>query len=251
MKRSAWFISACVFAGCLAPKADIVDSLGRPGSGAAAGVSSSGAEGGSDFSEGGQDGGSGKAQGGSKNQTGGNASSAGTNDPGGDATANEGGGAADGGEPAVSGSSGAGGSAGNNAGSGGTGGGQPTAVANLTGVNGNTVLGTATFTEGANATKLVIQLSGCPDGEHAVHIHMVKDCSDNGNAAGGHWVPNGENIGNVSCVSDTGSLEVLKSVSTWTVGGPNDVSLHALMLHAMSDAQGSGARIGCGVINIE
>ncbi|MES1182992.1 MAG: superoxide dismutase family protein [Myxococcales bacterium] len=146
--------------------------------------------------------------------------------------------------------SGAGGSAG---GGGGTGGGAatPTAVATITGINGIVVTGSATFTQGATMTKLVLNLTACPDGPHSSHLHLVKDCSDNGAAAGGHWVPNGEKLGDYSCASGMVTYEVSKPVSTWTVGdgSATDVTKYAFMVHETSDAMSSGARIGCGVIN--
>ncbi|HKY37389.1 MAG TPA: hypothetical protein VJN18_15710, partial [Polyangiaceae bacterium] len=84
-----------------------------------------------------------------------------------------GGGAASGGMGGgAGGSGGSGGNAGGSAGSGGSGGtGMPTAVANITAILGGGVTGTATFTQGAMMTKLVINLTACPDGAHATHLH--------------------------------------------------------------------------------
>jgi Cu-Zn family superoxide dismutase len=56
----------------------------------------------------------------------------------------------------------------------------------------NTITGSATFTQVGAAVTLVIQVSNCPEGNHAVHLHELKDCGNNGLAAGDHWVPQGE-----------------------------------------------------------
>lgn len=147
---------------------------------------------------------------------------------------------------------GAGGSGGAPSGGGGAGGGGavPTAVATIMGLNGQTVTGTATFTQGATMTKLVLNLTACPAGPHSSHLHLTKDCADNGNAAGGHWVPNGEMLGNYTCADNKVTHEVSKPIGTWTVGdgGANDVTKYAFMVHEMGDPS-SGGRIGCGVIN--
>lgn len=146
-----------------------------------------------------------------------------------------------------------GGSGGASGGSGGGGGGAAsgTAVATIMGLNGQTVTGTATFTQGATMTKLVLNLTACPNGAHSSHLHVMKDCGNNGNLAGGHWTPNGEMLGEYSCTNNMVTHEVSKPITTWTVGdgGATDVTKYAFMVHAMSDAELSGARIGCGLIN--
>jgi Cu/Zn superoxide dismutase len=112
------------------------------------------------------------------------------------------------------------------------------------------VTGTATFTQGADMTKLVINLSACPNGVHASHLHQVKDCGDNGNAAGGHWVPNGENLGDYTCADNKVTFEVSKPIATWTVGDASatDVTKYSFMVHEMGGAA-PGGRIGCGLID--
>ena len=126
----------------------------------------------------------------------------------------------------------------------------PTAVANITGLMGQTVTGTATFTQGATMTTLVLNLTACPAGAHASHLHSVKDCGDNGNAAGGHWVPNGEGLGDYTCADNKGTLTKMKPTSEWTVGdgSATDVTKYSFMVHEMGGAD-PGGRIGCGVIN--
>lgn len=151
-----------------------------------------------------------------------------------------------------SGGSAAGGSAGSASGGGGAGGGSgtPTAVANITGLMGQTVTGTATFTQGATMTTLVLNLTACPAGAHASHLHAMKNCGDNGNAAGGHWVPNGEGLGDYTCADNKGTLTVMKPITTWTVGdgSATDVTKYSFMVHEMGGAN-PGGRIGCGLID--
>ena len=133
---------------------------------------------------------------------------------------------------------------------GGGGASMPTAVANIAGLMGQTVTGTATFTQGATMTSLVLDLTACPNGTHASHLHSMKDCGDNGNAAGGHWVPNGEGLGDYTCANNKGSLTFMKPTSMWTVGdgSATDVTKYAFMVHEMGGAN-PGGRIGCGLVN--
>jgi Cu/Zn superoxide dismutase len=202
---------------------------------------------------------SGSAQGGSSSGSGGTSSTAGTmaSSGSGGASAGTGSGgtaAGNGGSAAGSGGAagGSGGASGGSGGGGGSGGAAaPTAVANITGLGANAgkVTGTATFTQGATMTKLVLTLTACPDGVHASHLHQVNDCGNNGEAALNHWVPNGEDLGNYTCAGGTATLEKEKPIATWTVGdgGDADVTKHSFMVHAAGDPT-PGGRIGCGVV---
>jgi hypothetical protein len=149
------------------------------------------------------------------------------------------------------GSGGASGGAGGAGGAGGSGGSVPTAVAQIMGLNGQTVTGTATFTQGATMTKLVIDLTACPDGKHSSHLHINKDCGNNGMAAGNHWTPNGENFGDYTCANNKVTHMLERPTSQWTVGdgSSTDVTKYSFMVHAQGDDQGSGDRIGCGLVN--
>jgi Cu-Zn family superoxide dismutase len=135
--------------------------------------------------------------------------------------------------------------------------------------SGSTVTGTATFVEENGTVTLTVKLAGATPGEHAVHIHMMGDCSMDGMAAMGHWNPDmkmhgkwgvGEfhlgDIGNVTVGAD-GTAMLTMSTNLWTVGdgsGMNDVVGRAFMVHADPDdfvtqpTGNAGARIGCGVI---
>jgi len=136
------------------------------------------------------------------------------------------------------------------AGSGGGAGVEGGAVAMLMPTAGNQVSGTGVFTQDGDDVVLTITLSDCPPGDHASHIHENKDCGDNGNAAGNHWVPEGEVIDDITCESDgTGMLVVTPPAGTWSIGeGDNDVTQFALMVHTGS-SENPGGRIACGVIN--
>lgn len=199
----------------------------------------------------------GTSQGGSSSGSGGTSSTAGTMASSGSGGASAGtgtGGTAAGSGGSAAGSGGAGGgSGGASGGSGGSGGAAaPTAVANITGLGANEgkVTGTATFTQGATMTKLVLNLTACPDNSvHASHLHKVNDCGNNGEAALDHWSPNGEDLGNYKCEAGKATLEKEKPLAMWTVGdgGDTDVTKHSFMVHAAGDPT-PGGRIGCGVV---
>lgn len=164
-----------------------------------------------------------------------------------------------GGTSSAAGSGGAAGGSGGSASGGGAGGasggsggatGMPTAVANIMGVNGKTVTGTATFTQGATETTLVLDLTACPAGVHASHLHEKPDCGQEGNAAAGHWMPNGIDLGDYTCADNKVTMTKSKPIAMWTVGdgSATDVTKHAFMVHEMGDAGGNpGGRIGCGI----
>jgi hypothetical protein len=178
-------------------------------------------------------------------------SSAGTSMGGSGGTTSTGGSSTGGSSGSSTGGSG-GSSTGGGGGSGGSGGGtgMPTAVANITGLSGKVVTGTATFTQGATMTTLVLNLTACPAGAHASHLHETKNCGDEGNAAGGHWVPNGEGLTDYTCADNKGMLTYMKPTSMWTVGdgSATDVTKYSFIVHEMGGAS-PGGRIGCGLIN--
>lgn len=220
---------------------------GSAGSGGSAGTQAGSSAGGSAGDAGaGQGGGGASGAGGDASGGAGMSGAAGTAGTGGDAA-----GAA--GNAGMAGSSGGGaGGAGGEAtgGAGGGGGAGPTAIAMLMPTAGNQVNGTGIFTQDGDNVVLTIMLADCPPGDHASHIHENKDCGDNGNAAGNHWVPEGEVIDDITCESDgTATLVVTPPPGTWSIGeGDNDVTQFALMVHTGSSAN-PGGRIACGEIN--
>src|SRR5690606_26037103 len=65
------------------------------------------------------------------------------------------------------------------------------AVAMLEPTEGNTARGTVRFTALDGAFRVEADLTGVPPGEHGFHVHENGDCSNNAEAAGGHFNPQG------------------------------------------------------------
>ncbi|KYF86914.1 hypothetical protein BE20_27705 [Sorangium cellulosum] len=155
----------------------------------------------------------------------------------------------DGGNGGGDGGNGGGGSGGD----GGSGGGSLQAEAELVELNSSGLSGTATFAQSGEDVTLTITVSGCPAGEHSAHIHENKSCEDNGNAAGAHWIPNGEGLGSFTCDdAGQGTHTVKRGTDVWTVGGDpaTDVTKYSIVVHAAADPN-AGGRIGCGLIELE
>lgn len=114
--------------------------------------------------------------------------------------------------------------------------------------------GTATFTQQGDEVTLVLELASCPAGPHISHIHVNPSCDNEGNAAGNHWLPNGELITDYSCEDDgTASYTVTIGTDRWTIGAGNDdtdVDGHSFMVHNGSSVS-PGDRVACGVIELE
>lgn len=110
--------------------------------------------------------------------------------------------------------------------------------------------GVARFTATGGRVELVVTLTGCSEGPHALHLHANAACADGGNAAGGHWAPQGEIIPDVVCSADgSGQLSFSSEPGVWSLGAPasSDVLRHALILHAAPSQPDPGARIACGI----
>ena len=144
------------------------------------------------------------------------------------------------------------------------------AIATIEAKSGSTVSGTVTFIEKNGIVVMKAALSGLSQGNHAIHIHAIGDCSaPDGKSAGGHWNPTNENhgkwmeapfhigdIGNLVVGADgTGTIE--RTTNLWAVGGKEakkNVVGHAIIIHEGPDdfsSQPSGAagpRVGCGEI---
>jgi len=225
-------------------------SAGTGGSAMAGAGGSSSAGSGAGTSGGGSGGGSAGAAGGAAGA--GGSSSAGT---GGSSSAGAGGSSSGGrgGSAGAAGGSAGGGSGGTaSGGRGGAGGGTATmATATIMPLGANTVTGTATFSVNPQGLlSLQINLTNCPPGGHAAHLHEFANCGSNGNDAGNHWVPKGEIIQTITCAADgtASSTTIATPPNTWTIGGDasSNVLPHAIMIHASPDPS-AGARIGCGV----
>jgi Cu-Zn family superoxide dismutase len=148
--------------------------------------------------------------------------------------------------------------------------GEKKAVAKIEAKSGSSVSGTVTFIEKDGIVIMKAALSGLSQGNHAIHIHAIGDCSaPDGKSAGGHWNPTNENhgkwmeapfhigdIGNLVVGADgTGTIE--RETNLWSIGGKEankNVVGHAIIIHEGPDdfsSQPSGAagpRIGCGEI---
>jgi Cu-Zn family superoxide dismutase len=135
----------------------------------------------------------------------------------------------------------------------------------------STVEGVAMLTETPNGLEITVNVVGVPPGAHGVHIHQFGDCADKGQAAGGHYNPEGtphgflpkDGVGKAH-PGDMGNLEVRASGSgSLTVvlpgvtlgSGAYSVGGRAIVLHEKTDDFGqptgnAGGRIGCGIIMI-
>lgn len=123
------------------------------------------------------------------------------------------------------------------------------ASATLGALQGSGVSGMAVFTQVADHLQLEITLTGCAAGSHALHLHANAACDDDGNAAGGHWSPQGEVVPDVLCAADgSGALSFDARPGAWSIGPPrsSDVLGHAVMLHAGASDEPE-ARIACGI----
>jgi Cu-Zn family superoxide dismutase len=148
--------------------------------------------------------------------------------------------------------------------------GEKKAIATIEAKSGSTVSGTVTFIEKDGIVVMKAALSGLSQGNHAIHIHAIGDCSaPDGKSAGGHWNPTKKNhgkwmeapfhigdIGNLVVGADgTGTIE--RETDLWSIGGKDatkNVVGHAIIIHEGPDdfsSQPSGAagpRVGCGEI---
>jgi superoxide dismutase, Cu-Zn family len=145
----------------------------------------------------------------------------------------------------------------------------PSAVATLTPASGSNASGTVRFVELADGgVRVTVNLSGVPEGVHGFHVHEFGDCGDNGNAAGGHFNPDGQphgapgtaahhagDFGNVTA-DPQGIVRTEFTARAITVSpGSSSVVGRAVILHADPDdlttqpTGNAGGRIACGVIN--
>lgn len=134
---------------------------------------------------------------------------------------------------------------------------------------GSSISGKVTFTEMGEGLKIDAEISGAPAGKHGFHIHENGDCSDAGNAAGGHFnpdsAPHGDlikdgfahahagDLGNIEIdTSGNGKLEKLIPGLTLKEG-QYGVAGRSVILHEKEDNFGqptgnAGGRIACGLI---
>jgi len=124
------------------------------------------------------------------------------------------------------------------------------AVATIAATTGNLINGAATFTERAGQVTVVVDVNNCPAGMHAWHLHANASCANDAVGAGDHWVPRGEMLGEINCMSDGKGLHTFTSSppNTWTIGGAavSNILPHAVVVHTGPESN-PGGRIGCGV----
>ncbi len=133
------------------------------------------------------------------------------------------------------------------------------------------VTGTATFAETPTGLKITVHIAQAPAGQHGLHVHQYGRCDEAGQAAGGHYNPDGAphgflpndgferahagDLGNIEIGEDgTGSLE-LTVPNLRLEGGRYTIGGRSIIVHDKMDDFGqplgnAGGRIGCGVIAI-
>lgn len=131
--------------------------------------------------------------------------------------------------------------------------------------------GEVTFTPTENGLLVEAHVSGAPSGIHGFHIHENGSCADGGNAAGGHFNPDGSPHGNLqrdgfanAHAGDLGNLTVEPDVSGMYreempgltfADGKYAIANHAVILHEKVDSYvqptgDAGGRIACGIIQV-
>ena len=136
-------------------------------------------------------------------------------------------------------------------------------------VEGAPITGKVSFMETDEGLKINAVVENAPPGKHGFHIHEKGDCSDQGNAAGGHFNPDGVPHGDVekhgfqrAHAGDLGNIEVgsdgkgklEKIIPGLTLSeGKYGVIGRSVILHEKADDFGqptgnAGGRIACGII---
>ncbi|MBI4394688.1 MAG: superoxide dismutase family protein [Candidatus Omnitrophica bacterium] len=146
------------------------------------------------------------------------------------------------------------------------------AIAVIQGTEENsTLVGAVLFEDTDEGLKIEADISEAPPGTHGIHIHETGSCEDKGNAAGGHYNPEGVkhgflltegfegahagDLGNIQ-ISEEGTGNLYLVVPGLTIkDGTHNVEGRAVILHEKQDDFGqptgnAGGRIGCGVIKI-
>ncbi len=144
------------------------------------------------------------------------------------------------------------------------------ATADLVNASGN-MIGTVTAMEATKGTILKVEAGKLPEGWHALHVHMVGDCSDNGEGfklSGGHVNPHNDKHGYQNSLGyEVGDLPNVYAHEDGTVKAEMHsrmlkISEHlldkdgaALVMHENPDDMktqpigGAGKRIACAAFN--
>ena len=150
--------------------------------------------------------------------------------------------------------------------------GAPQALAIIEGTADDSDLyGEVELTQTSEGVQVNAEVYNAPPGKHGFHVHENNSCDDKGNAAGGHFNPEGVQHGFVpkdgmqgAHAGDMGNIEINEegegTLSLLLPGlslteGKDNVSGKAIILHEKEDDFGqptgnAGSRIGCGVIEL-
>lgn len=132
------------------------------------------------------------------------------------------------------------------------------------------LIGVVDFEETESGLLIQGKLTKAPNGAHGFHIHEFGSCADVGNAAGGHYNPDGVPHGLLSRdgftnahAGDLGNIEVNQGKASYEAtlpglslsGGQYSVTGRAVIVHEKPDDFGqptgnAGGRIGCGTVTL-
>ena len=132
------------------------------------------------------------------------------------------------------------------------------------------LVGVVNFEETESGLLIQSNLTKAPNGTHGFHIHEFGSCADVGNAAGGHYNPDGVKHGLLSRdgftnahAGDLGNIEVSQGKASYQAtlpglslsGGQYPVAGRAVIVHEKPDDFGqptgnAGGRIGCGTVTL-
>lgn len=137
---------------------------------------------------------------------------------------------------------------------------------------GSEISGTLDLIETGSGVQVVVSLSNVPSsGKHGIHVHAKGSCEDGGKAAGGHFNPASTkhgllardghdnahtgDIGNITIDENGDGALILFLPGISLSGGEKNIAGKAVILHEKEDDFGqptgnAGARIGCGIINL-
>jgi Cu-Zn family superoxide dismutase len=141
-----------------------------------------------------------------------------------------------------------------------------TAIVVLQPTRGNKVGGTLLLREVNGGLDVTANVTGLPNAQHAVHVHLFGDCaSQDAKSTGPHFNFNGSSFrpDGKTIIGDLGNLEAVRGVSTTqlrvegaTLQGKFSVLGRSVVVHAKPNNPrrppdgAAGARIACGVIGV-
>jgi len=147
------------------------------------------------------------------------------------------------------------------------------ADAEISGASGSGVSGQLRFRQDEGVMHIDGTLRGLEPGDHALHVHVVGDCSaPDAASAEGHFAPDDDphgspreipaehhvgDLGNITA-DETGVAEFEKTDAEMTLGtGGYTIIDRAIVVHAEADdlvsqpAGDAGDRVGCGVVELD